>query len=182
MVKHGWGRSREGVPPRGDVGVRVLVWDAPGFGHHRFGGRCLIFPRFWGCTRPVSVVVKHGHGRPRQDVSPHGDSGVRVLVWDTPGFDHHRVGVRCLIFPRFWDCTRPVSVVTKHGRGQTREGVPPLVDLGVLVLVWDVPGFVHHRFGGRFLFFSPVLGVYPTGVGGGQTRTRSGERGRAPFG
>ena len=30
--------------------------------------------------------------------------------------------------------------------------------------------------------FSPVLGLYPSGVGGGQTRVGSGEGGRAPFG
>ncbi len=46
------------MSPHGDWGVRVLVWDTPGFGHHRFGGRCLFFSRFWGCTRTVSVVVK----------------------------------------------------------------------------------------------------------------------------
>jgi hypothetical protein len=30
--------------------------------------------------------------------------------------------------------------------------------------------------------FSPVLGLYPSGFGGGQTREGSGEGGRAPFG
>ena len=39
VVKRGHGRPTDGVPPRGDVGVRVLVWDTPGFGYHRFGGR-----------------------------------------------------------------------------------------------------------------------------------------------
>ena len=73
VTKHGRGRSREGVTPLDDWGVRVLVWDAPGFDHHRFGGRFLLFPRFWDCTRPVSVVVKHGHGRVREGVSPLGD-------------------------------------------------------------------------------------------------------------
>ena len=43
--------SRRRRPPR-----RL---DAPGFGHHRFGGRCLLFSRFWGCTRPVSVVAMY---------------------------------------------------------------------------------------------------------------------------
>ena len=63
----------------------MLVLDAPGFDHHRVGGRFLIFPRFWGCTRPVSVVVTLGSGRPREGVSPLDDWGVRVLVLDAPG-------------------------------------------------------------------------------------------------
>ena len=99
----------------GDLGVRVLAWDAPGFDHHRFGDRYLLFPRFWGCTRPVSVVVKHGHGRTRVGVSPLVDVGVRVLVWDTTGFSHHRFGGRCLFYSRFWGCTRPVSVFPGFG-------------------------------------------------------------------
>jgi hypothetical protein len=86
VAKHGRGWSREGVLPSGDSGVWVLVWDAPGFGHHRFGGRCLLFPRFWGCTRPVSVVVKRGRGGSREGVPPPGDLGVRVLVLDSSGF------------------------------------------------------------------------------------------------
>ena len=76
----------------GDWGVRVLVWDAPGFGHHRFGDRSLLFTRFWGCTRPVSVVTKRGRGPPKEEVPPHGGLGVRVLVWDAPGFVNHRFG------------------------------------------------------------------------------------------
>ncbi len=104
----------------------MLVLDAPGFDHHRFGDRYLLFPRFWDCRLPVSVVTKRGCGRARKGVPPLVDWGVRVLFLDAPGFGHHRFGGRCLLFFRFWDCTRPVLVVAKRGRGRAREGVPPL--------------------------------------------------------
>ena len=41
-----------------------------------------------------------------------------------------------LIFSRFWDCTRPVSVVVKRGRGRPREGVPSPDNLGVRTMLW----------------------------------------------
>ena len=62
----------------------------------------------------MSVVVKHGRGRVREDVSPLGDWGVRMLVLDAPGFDHHRFGGRYLLFSRL---DTPVYI-RKRGGGR----------------------------------------------------------------
>ena len=105
-----------------------------GFDHHRFGGRCLFFFGFWGCTRPVSVTVNHGRDRSREGVPPPGDLGTRVLVLDTQGFDHHRFGGRYLLFFRFWGCTQLFLEKRKKRSGRTWEAS---VDFGALVLFFS---------------------------------------------
>jgi hypothetical protein len=152
------GSTERGNAPPKQFWEAATVFGRRRIDHHRFGGRCRSFPRFWGCTRSVSVVNKSARDRPRVGTLPRIGSGRWQPDFGAGGFGHHRFGNRCLTFSRFWGCTRPVSVVTKPARDRCAEGTLPRVNLGRRTEDLGVDGFVHYRFGVRCLPFSRFWG------------------------